>query len=253
MAKQINSRLPEETDDERKKRLLQKERQFDEEKRRKFLEEYEREKQKEKENSKPVIDESGSTHQAVRKTDVHSRFADVKERLSETGSRFREGFISISQDLKRAGSYKLREKTGKLTEEERREKIEKLKSKTEVLNAESRYLNAEARIEKLNKQRSSDILQGSIFTLDPLTWYGMSGMKALDERSWYGLSGQNKNAAGMAFNPDAYNAIFNNYGSSGFSSKKSKAWDGNILNMGGPSFGMNPPDMRKLKKFYGMG
>lgn len=156
---------------------------------------------------------------------IKSKFAEVRERLS------------------RALPKRPTEAERKAAREKRIEKLKEKKEEIELNSAidKARYQQQNYQ-QKIQKQRTSsvDIGFGS-GTLEPLAWYG--------------LSGQNKSAAGMAFNIDAYNKIFNNYGSGGFGSgqKKSSAWDGNILNMGGPSFGMNPPDMRKLKKFYGMG
>jgi hypothetical protein len=71
----------------------------------------------------------------------------------------------------------------------------------------------------------------------------------MSPESWFGISSSGKqDLGGMSFNPESYDQLFN----SGFGAQNKNSWNGNLLDIGGPaSNGINPPNMKRVRDFYG--
>lgn len=173
------------------------------------------------------------------KTAREYRESQAKQGAPFGDSGIKSEFAAIKERLASVLPKRPSEEERKAAREKRIEKLKEKKEEIELNTAieKSRYQREQYQ-QKIAKQRSSSINIGfGGGTLDPLEWYG--------------LTGQNKSAAGMAFDVDAYNSIFNNYGSVGADKRPKRPWNGNIMDMPAPSGGLAAPDLKKVRAFYG--
>lgn len=243
--------MPEETDEQRKRRLEKEEREHD----RRKIEEFE----KKKADVKPVIDEAKSTHQA-QAAKTSKRFAVIKQKFSDTGSRLREGFESRASTLKRGArlsaedvkedlSYEVRKKLNQLSEEEQKEELRKIHEKLSVARTQEKYERAKAKVRAANRADNQ-----KVFASTEDQFFGMN-MSGLNEQQFFGFGmtdGSSKDS-GMSggFDMEAWKKI-TSYGGVSADKRPKRPWSGNLMNFGS-SGGMKAPSMDDVKAFYNMG
>lgn len=240
-----------ETEEERKKRL-EEERSFD----RKKIEAFE----KQQAASKPVIDESRSTHQEKinlvdSKEEVKSRFAKAKAKFAETGERIseswkkrkvgtklKEGAKLSAEDLKDDLSYEVRKKLNRLSEEEAKEELKKVRDRLSTARTQEKLERAK---QKVRQARKAD--NESVFTPEG-SFFGIN-MSGLNPEQFYGFGMSGGNASkDVGFDIEAYNRVFN----SGYAGNGNKSKSIDLMNFGS-SGGIKAPSMDDVKAFYNMG